>query len=322
MAKVTRLAKSFWRLLLPVFVLLLLAVAGASVWLVYETARPVTAAYLVTPDKYGQLSARGAQVTDEKWTNRDGTPARGWLLRGNPNAPAVILLHKYGADRSHVLNLGVKLNEATNFTVLMPDQRGHGSNPGVQYTSFGGCESDDVTSMIAFLRGLKTPEQFTLVGNDIGIYGLEMGALAGLFAASQDTNVKALALDSVPRDADTLLASAVDRRFPFASSVTSKFAQLGTRPFYYSGCFKRESVCELAKSLTDRKVMLLAGLDAPDFQDSTSKLSKCFPQNSPTETKTDLSPSGFSIINASIELSEAYDQRVIDFFKNALSSGV
>jgi hypothetical protein len=146
--------------------------------------------------------------------------------------------------------------------------------------------------------------------------------MAGLFAAAQDPSVKALALDSVPRDADTLLASAVDRRFPFASSVTSKFAQLGTRPFYYEGCFKRESVCELAKTLTDRKVMLLAGLDAPDFQDSTSKLSKCFPQNSPTETKTDLSPSGFSIINASIELSEAYDQRVIDFFKNALSGGV
>lgn len=320
MAKVKRLVKSFWRLLLPVVILLLLAVAGSSVWLVHETAHPVSAAYLVTPDKYGQLSSRGAQVTDESWTNRDGTPARGWLLRGNPDAPAVILLHKYGADRSHVLNLGVKLNEATNFTVLMPDQRGHGLEPGVKYTSFGGCESDDTASAIQYLRSLKTPEQFPLVGKDIGIYGLEMGALAAMFAATQDQSVKALALDSVPQSADNLLASVVDKRFPFASSVTSKFAQLGTRPYFYEGCFKRETVCELAKTLTNRKVMLLAGLDAPGFQESTSKLSKCFPPNSATESKTDLSPSGYSIINASIELSEAYDQRVIDFFKNSLAA--
>src|SRR5687768_1203104 len=105
MAKSIRLLKSFSRLLLPVAVLFVLAAAGASVWLVHETAHPVAAAYLVTPDVYGMLSARGAQVTDETWTNRDGTSARGWLLRGAQDAPAVVLLHKYGANRSYVLNL-------------------------------------------------------------------------------------------------------------------------------------------------------------------------------------------------------------------------
>ena len=74
----------------------------------------------------------------------------------------------------------------------------------------------------------------------------------------------------------------------------------------------------MAKSLTGRKVMLLGGLDAPEFQESTSKLSKCFPSNSTVESRTDLSPSGFSIINASLELSESYDQRVIDFFRQSL----
>ena len=39
------------------------AVCPASVWLVYTTARPVATRYLVTPEKYGRLSARGAQVT-------------------------------------------------------------------------------------------------------------------------------------------------------------------------------------------------------------------------------------------------------------------
>ena len=320
MAKSIRLLKSVSRLLLPVVVLMIAAVATASVWLVHETAHPVAAAYLVTPQVYGMLSARGAQVTEESWINKDGTPSRGWLLRGASDAPAVILLHKYGANRSHVLNLGVKLNEATNFTVLMPDQRGHGLNPGVKYTSFGGCESDDTTAAIHYLRGLKTPEQFPQVGRDIGIYGLEMGSLAAIAAATRDDAVKALVLDSVPQSANSMLASTVQRRFPFGSSVTAKFAQLGTHPYFYEGCFQRESSCEMAKTLAGRKVLLLAGLDAPEFQESTSKVDKCFPASTAVEAKTDLSPSGYSIINASIELSESYDQRIIDFFRLALGT--
>lgn len=318
MAKSIRLLKSFSRLLLPVIVLVVLSVAGASVWLVHETAHPVHAAYLVTPQVYGMLSARGAQVTEETWTNPDGTSARGWLLRGAQDAPAVILLHRYGANRSYVLNMGVKLNESTNFTVLMPDHRGHGQNPSVNYTSFGGCEADDTMAAIEFLKTLKTPEQFPLVGKEFGIYGLEMGSLAALAAATKAANVKALALDSVPQSADSMLASTVAKRFPFGSAVTAKFAQLGTRPYFYEGCYRRETSCELAKTLAGRKVLLLGGLDAPDFQESTSKLGKCFPATTAVESKTDLSPSGFNIMNASLELSESYDQRVIDFFRLAL----
>ena len=318
MAKSKRLVKSFYRLLLPVAVLVIVAVVGASVWLTHETSHPVVADYLVTPAKYGLLSSRGSQVTDETWTNRDGSAARGWLLRGDENSPAVVLLHKYGADRSHVLNLGVKLNEATNFTVLMPDQRGHGLNPSVKYTSFGGCESDDTASAIEFLRGQKSLSLIPLVGQEIGIYGLEMGSLAALSAASKDETVKALVLDSVPKDSGSLIASVIDKKFPFASSITSKLAQLGSYPYFYEGCYSRVPVCDSAKTMNNRKTLLLAGLDAPDFQHSTSDLGECFPDSTQTDVKTDLSPSGISVINASVELSEAYDQRVIDFFRQNL----
>ncbi len=40
-----------------------------------------------------------------------------------------MLLHRYGGDRSWLFNLGVKINETTNFTILWPDLRGHGENP-------------------------------------------------------------------------------------------------------------------------------------------------------------------------------------------------
>lgn len=318
MPKTKRLFRSFYRLLLPVVILFILATVAASVALVYQTAQPPREAYLVTPEKYGRLSARGARVIEENWVNRDGTTARGWLLKGADNAPAVILLHAYGGDRSHVLDLGVKLNEATNFTVLMPDQRGHGENPTEKSTSFGGCETEDALAAVEFLRNLKTDSQTNLVGPNIGFYGVEIGALAALSAASKNETIKSLALDSIPQSSNDLLASVVDKRFPFASSITSKFAGLGTRFYFFNGCYDRTSSCEAAKSIENRKVLLLAGVDAPNFQETTTKLNRCFPTSTRVEAKTDLNPSGYSINNASLEQTASYDQRVIDFFKQTL----
>ncbi len=305
---------------MPALLLILIAVNGGAIWLIYTTARPINSVYLVKPDKYGQLSARAAQVTDETWSNRDGSQARGWLLRGAENAPAVILLHRFGADRSYLLNLGVKLNESTNFTVLMPDQRAHGENPPIKNASFGGCEAEDTLSAVEFLRSLKTPNQIALVGPNLGVYGVEMGALVALSTAAKDNSIKAIAIDSAPQDSNGVLRQSVGERFPFASFVTKSLAELGTRLYYFDGCYQRELICDTARKTENRKVLLLAGIDAPDFQESTSKLNKCFPTSNKIESKLDLSPSGYGIINASMEQSEAYDQRLIDFFRNSLSN--
>lgn len=320
MAKTTRLFKSITRLLLPAVLLVTVSIVAGSVWLTYTAARPLKSTYLVTPQKYGQLSTRAAQVTDENWTNKDGSSSRGWLLRGADGAPAVILLHKYGADRSYVLNLGVKLNESTNFTVLMPDLRAHGENPLVENASFGGCETEDVSTAVEFLKNLKTPNQIGLISKNIGIFGVEMGAIVALNAAAKDQSIKAVAVDSVPADSDEVLAESVERRYPFASFATTRLAKLGTYMYYFDGCYQRQPLCETARGMANRDVMLLAGVDAKAFQDSTSKLGKCFPATSRIESKTDLSPSGFSMINASMEQSEAYDQRLIDFFRNSLTN--
>jgi pimeloyl-ACP methyl ester carboxylesterase len=320
MAKTTRLAKSLFRLFLPIILIVAAALIGGSVWLVYTGARPLPAPYLVRPEKYGQLSTRAATITEETWSNRDGSTARAWLLRGAENAPAVILLHKFGADRSYVLNLGVKLNESTNFTILMPDARGHGEGPLVQNASFGGCEAEDLAAAVGFLRDLRTPNGISLVGKNLGIYGVEMGALTALTVAAADPSVTAIALDSVPADSDAVLSMSVKRMYPFADFLTQPLSRLGTHFYYFDGCYKRETSCETARKITGRDVLLLAGIDADEYRESTAKAAKCFPDSNRIETKTDLSPSGFSIMNASMEKSETYEQRLIDFFRGALSS--
>lgn len=318
MPKTKRLFKSFLRLLLPVVILVGGSVIVFAILLTQAATLAPKSLYLVTPAKYGQLSSRGAQITDETWQNADGTTARGWLLRGTTGAPAVILLHAYGADRSYMLNLGVKLNEATDYTILMPDQRGHGDTPHVRHSTFGGTEAEDALAAIKFLREQKPDGQTALVGAGIGIYGTEMGALSGIFAAAKDEKIKALALDSVPNDSDHLLARATVKRYPFASFITTRVARLGTYMYFFNGGYLRESVCEKAKNLNNRNVLLLAGADAPEFQTSTTAAARCFPNSTKIETKTDLNPSGYNITKASLEQSEAYDQRVISFFKQSL----
>ncbi|HTH51435.1 MAG TPA: hypothetical protein VL501_05860, partial [Pyrinomonadaceae bacterium] len=196
--------------------------------------------------------------------------------------------------------------------------RAHGENPSVQNASFGGCESEDLTSAIQYLRSLKGPNGNSLVGQNIGVYGVEMGSLPALNAAAKDQAIKAIALDSVPQDSDDVLRSAVVKRYPFASSATSRLAKVGTYLYYFDGCYRREAACDLAGSIANRSVLLLAGLDAPDLQESTGKLAKCFPAGGHTETALGLSPSGYSITNASLEQADAYDQRLIDFFRNSL----
>ena len=317
MASTKRLLKSIFRLLFPILILVLLSFAVAAVWLDHTVSRPPQNIYLLTPDKYGQLSARGAQVTDENWTNPDNTTARGWLLRGSTGAPAVILLHKFGADRSHVLNLGVKLNEATGYTVLLPDLRGHGQNPSIPNSSFGGAETEDTLAAIKFLRELKNQENAALVGSDIGIYGVELGSLIAVNIAAKDPAVKVLVLDSVPLSSDEIMSSAVKNRYPFGGSITSKLAQNGTYLYFAGGTYRREETCQVVKTIGDRRVFLLAGADEEDLRDATEKISRCFHSSNKIERKTDLNPSGYNLGKATLEQADAYDQRVIAFFKQS-----
>ena len=318
MRKFKRLVKGFYQLLLPIFVLIGLVATIASIALVYTLADPPKSRHLVTPAKFAQLSSRGAKVTEETWQNTDGTEARGWLLKGDTGNPAVLLLHKYGTDRSHVLNLGVKLNETTNFTVLMPDLRGHGNDPLVRNTGFGGAEIEDIVSAIGFLRGLKVRAKKDLVGKDVGIYGVELGALVGLSVGAKDTSIKAIALDSVPKSSDNLLASITESRFPFASFITSRLAKGGAYLFYAMSSFERTPSCEIAKNLFERKVLLLAGPNSPGYQTSTSNLGSCFPKSTDTKAFTSLTPSGFNLTKATLAQVDSYDQRVIYFFKENL----
>ncbi len=313
MARQRRLGKKLFKSLLPILFIVVVAVLIALGYIVYGITRPPRSSYLVTPQTFAQISGSALKVTDEEWRNHDGTQARGWLLRGAEGAPAVIFLHRYGGDRSLLFNLGIKVNEGTNFTVLWPDLRGHGLNPPVNWTSFGSQEADDVLAAFDFLRALKGPSKSKLIGDRVGVFGVELGAYAALSAATQDAIVKVLVLDSVPRNSDELVNASVANDLSLNNQLLMSLARAATRVYLF-GHYENRSSCEMAAGLKTQRILLLAGADDGYLRDSTKSLERCFLSRTNVELKTDLPLTSYTLPSATGEQGEAYDRPVIDFF--------
>ncbi len=315
MASRRRLGKKLFKSLLPILLVVTVALVIALALIVRGITHPPRSAYLVTPKAFSQISGPALKVTDQTWRNRDNTPARGWLLRGTDGAPAVVLLHHYGADRSWLFNLGVKINEATNFTILWPDLRGHGLVPPVQWTSFGSFEGEDVLAALDFLRAQKSENGNRLVRDQVGLFGVELGAFAALRAASQDKSVSVLVLDSVARNSDDLVRTTVTNDLGMSVPLLPALASLATR-VYFLGRYENTPVCEIAASFSTQHVLLLSGPDAGELRASTIELARCFKNR--VELKTDLPLTAFNLPSATGEDGEGYDRQVIEFLNKNL----
>jgi pimeloyl-ACP methyl ester carboxylesterase len=307
-----RILKTF----LPIVLVILVVMAIISGWLVYGITRPPRAAYRMTPQSFSSLTGPVPKAADVKWKNHDGSDARGWLITGTEGGPAVILLHGYGADRSWLLNLAYKLNETTNFTVLWPDLRGHGENPPVNWTSFGKVEGDDVTAAIDYLHGLRSQAGKPQIGANIGVYGIGLGAYASLDAASRNPQVRALVIDSAPASPDDLVRAATrEISSGLFESPLQFLARTGMRAYNF-GKFPTKTSCELAGSLTNVRVLLLAGRPNDVWRQPTVDLARCLKK--PPEIKSDLPLTGANLPSSTGEEEEAYDRPVIEFFDKAL----
>src|SRR5260370_42670862 len=104
MASQRKLIKRVIKAFLPIVFVILVAVTAVTVWIVNGITKPPRAAYVVTPQTFSRVTGPLLKATDVTWSNHDGTQARGGLLRGAEGSPTVILLHRYGADRSWLFN--------------------------------------------------------------------------------------------------------------------------------------------------------------------------------------------------------------------------
>jgi pimeloyl-ACP methyl ester carboxylesterase len=179
---------------LPATLVLSGGVVLLSFYLIHRITHPPLTQLYGSPRDF-EIILQKPMWSEEKWKNWDSTETVGWFLsRGKP-APAIVLSHGYGSNRSDLLTLSFELWKA-GYNVLVYDLRGHGESP-VKWSGLGTYEKDDLLSAIRFLRNMKTDDKQDMVDGRFGLYGVDVGGYISLIASSQDPGVKAVAVDSV-----------------------------------------------------------------------------------------------------------------------------
>ena len=187
----------------------------------------------------------------------------------------------------------------------------------VKSTSLGVREGDDLLSAIKYLHGLKTDSHKTLVGESLGVYGVELGAYTALKAARNEPQIKVLVLDSLVTSPTDLLNTAVSSCVGLDNGLVQYFSRVAMKAYMLGG-YDDTNACEFASGIQDQKVMLLSGTDAGVLRDATASLQRCFPNAGNVEVRTDLPLSGFGLPSVTGEQGEAYDRVVIEFFARNL----
>jgi hypothetical protein len=190
-------------------------------------------------------------------------------------------------------------------------------DPPISWSSLGALEADDLVAALAFLRTLKSEKQQKLVGDMFGVYGVELGAYTALRGAGYDSQIKVLVLDSISGSPHDLLNTAVENCVGVNNSLVQFFSRSAMK-VYLLGGFNDVEACNIARTLSGPRVLLLSGADAGPLKNETAGMDGCFASTNNVEIRTDLPLSGFSLPSATGEQGEAYDRVVIDFFDRNL----
>lgn len=141
------------------------------------------------PEKFYIGYARGYRYDLEIKNIRNQTLKCSWFKKGKSKdpKPCVVYLHGNSSSRAEALNHVIQILDQ-GMTLFSFDFAGCGHSDG-DYISLGYYESQDVETVIKFLR---TKEDVSL----IGLWGRSMGAVTALMHADRDPGLAAIVLDS------------------------------------------------------------------------------------------------------------------------------
>jgi fermentation-respiration switch protein FrsA (DUF1100 family) len=146
----------------------------------------------------------GIAYEDVDFPAEDGQTLRGWFVpRANragagQGGAALVLVHGGGGDRRDYLR-HLPLFHSAGWPVLLFDCREQGASAGRGLgVSFGAREHRDVSSAVAWLRGVRG---FTRVG----ILGTSQGGASVILAAARDAGIDAVAAENPFADLEDML---------------------------------------------------------------------------------------------------------------------
>ena len=277
--------------------------AGGAGFFLYKVTHPPRETTALDP---ADLMLRTEDVT---FQTSDGITLSGWLVKGAPKAPVIILCHDLGGSRSTLLSSVVSLNRS-GYALLVFDFRGHGASTGSGAT-LGIDETRDIQAAVDFLK-----TRSDIDSSRIGLWGIGMGAYAGAQAALDNSTIVALALDSLYPD----VASQVDRLGRASIPPALHFLMPVLRAAYKPLLALRSSGVTLAGSLSrlaDRNILLIAASDPPERFMEQKALYEAIPEG-PQGGKNFLQLKASVVTGLYAEDKKTYDDAIVRFFSTNL----
>lgn len=235
------------RLLLGLLVLATTATGAA--WASYPAVGSLTYSTMIAVEsRIHGFSTRHANVDGLRMAYYEGGPE---------DAPSIVMLHGYSADRDVWLRFASHLDE--DFHIVIPDLAGHGDTPFVEGADYSAVAQADRVAALLDDLGIDTAH---VIGNSMG------GLIAALFAHQHPERALSIGLsDPVgvtapqPSEMDRMLARGQN---PFLISDPARFddfyAMTMARPPYVPGFVKDA----MAEEYVDRRPELreiFEGLD-------------------------------------------------------------
>jgi uncharacterized protein len=296
-------SSGFVRFLLSLLVVFLLAVGGAY-YLLYSATHPPRDGTRLDP---ADLMLRTEEIT---FHSSDGVLLSGWLVKGAPRAPVIIMCHDLGGSRSALLSSAVSLNRA-GYALLLFDFRGHGLSGG-SGGYLGVDEKKDILGAVDFLKSRKDVD-----ADRLGLYGIGMGAYAGTLAALESPEIVALALDSLYPAVSTQMDRLVRARFPAPLHFVMPALNALYRPYLALRPASSTSLAANLGGLAGRNVLLIAATDPPDRYREEKEIYAALPEG-PKGGKNLLELKASVVTGLYAEDKKTYDQAIVRFFTSNL----
>jgi pimeloyl-ACP methyl ester carboxylesterase len=296
-------SSGFARLLLSLFVVVVLVIGGAY-YLLYSATHPRRDGTRIDP---ADLMLHAEEITLHA---SDGVLLSGWLVKGAPRAPVIIMCHDLGGSGSALLGSGVSLNRA-GYSLLLFDFRGHGLSGG----SGGYLGVDERKDILGAIDFLKTRKDFD--STRIGLWGIGMGAYAGALAALDSPEVVALALDSLYPAVSAQMDRLVRARFPTPLHFVMPALHAIYRPYVALRPTDKTMLSTNLGGLAGRNVLLIAATDPPDRYQEEKEIYAALPEG-PKGGKNLLELKASVVTGLYAEDRKTYDQAIVRFFTASL----